>query len=221
MLLAWGRYQASANPSLSSAHVPPGRSAGRVGPVQGGVDRQQVRQVAAVAVDQVVDPLHADRPVAPGLDGERRIVERPAVGGRAVAPHRGGGHAGRQDLLAELAHSDRVPVDGLARQPGERRHHRGDHQRSGILVDRGGVQAATGDGRPGPPDRLPGHQQARPAHRPGLQQLPPGDHRAPPLQGATSAGGHLTGRPSPRVRRSTSLESRIQGSQPRVRLTTR
>ena len=69
----------------------PARAAGRVGPVQRRVDRQQVRQVVAVGIHQLVDPLDADGPLPLRLDRERRrVVEQQAslAGGRdrAVAP---------------------------------------------------------------------------------------------------------------------------------------
>ena len=99
--------------------VTPGGAAGRVGPVQRRVDRQQVGQVVAVGVDQVVDPLDPHRPVVLGLDGQRRgVVQQQAPvalgGDRAVAPHGRLRHPGRQDLLGELLHRDLVVVDPLA-----------------------------------------------------------------------------------------------------------
>ena len=53
------------------------RAAGWVGPVQRGIYRQQVGQVVAAGVLEVVDPLDPHRPLPGRLDGERgRVVEQ-------------------------------------------------------------------------------------------------------------------------------------------------
>ena len=68
-----------------------------IGPVQGRIDGEQVRQEIALAIDQFVAPLDAHLSVPIGLDGERRVIEGAAFGDSAwkidgtVAPHRGFG----------------------------------------------------------------------------------------------------------------------------------
>ena len=122
--------------------VAAGHAARRVGPVQRWIDREQMRQVVPVRVREVVDPLHADRPVHLRLDRERRrVVQEQAARARrlhgAVAPDRRRGQACGQDLLRELRHRDLVVVDRLT-SPNDRvclRHHRRDQQRSDVLVD--------------------------------------------------------------------------------------
>jgi hypothetical protein len=75
-----------------------------------------VRQVLARTVDQLVDPLDADRRVEFGFNRQRRCVEHQrtaacGVSRRAISPHRRHRHAWREDLLFELAHRDLVVVD--------------------------------------------------------------------------------------------------------------
>ena len=108
-----------------------------VGPVQGLVDRQEVRQIVAARIPQVVDPHDACRAAGLGLDGERgRVVQEQALVARgphrAVAPHRRLRVAGRQDLLRELLHRDLVVVDvpeAGTEERGRLRHDRRDEQR--------------------------------------------------------------------------------------------
>jgi hypothetical protein len=95
--------------------ISPSCSAGRVRPVQCLVDRQQVRQVVPVRVDQLVDPLDPDRPVPLGLDRERGCMMKqdPLLARRldgSVSPYRRRRESGRQDLLLELPHRDLVGV---------------------------------------------------------------------------------------------------------------
>jgi hypothetical protein len=162
-------------------HVPSIRPAGRVGPVQGGIDRQQVRQIAPTAIDQAVDPGHADRPIGPRLDSERGVVEGPAMHSRAVAPHCGGRHARRQDLLPELADCDGVSIDTAVPHAAERRHGRWDHEWCDVLGDLCGIQGAAGDGGPGTEGHPPGNKKRRPAERAPLEELSSGDHPLHPL----------------------------------------
>ena len=127
------------------ARVAAGRAARRVGPVQRRVDRQQVRQVVAVGVLQVVDPLHPHRrvPPAPRWSATARCgCSRPLLLGRrhgAVAPDRGRRAARGQDLLRELPHRDLVVVDLLAALGVDGAglgHHRRDQQRGHELAIR-------------------------------------------------------------------------------------
>ena len=94
-------------------------SSGRVGPVEGGVDGQQVGKEVSPVVKEVVDPLHTDRTTHVRLDGQgRRVVEEQCVlrgrGHGPVSPHCGCGERRRQDLLRELTHRDLVVVDILS-----------------------------------------------------------------------------------------------------------
>jgi hypothetical protein len=146
-------------------------AAGWVGPVQRLIYRQQVGQVVAAGVLEVVDPLDAHRPLPGGLDGERgRVVEQqPPTAGRLdrpIAPHGRGWVRRRQDLLGELLHGDLVVVGWFAARHGDRRcpgHHRGDQQRRHVLRDVAGVEG---------PTRNCGHGLLRPA---GLGGDVPGD----------------------------------------------
>ena len=140
-------------------HVAARRAARWVGPMQRRVDRQQVRQEVTVGVLQIVDPLHADRPVPPRFDGERRRVvqqQAPLAGGRhgAVPPDGRRGQTRRQDLLRELPHRDLVVVGVLATRLNDRRgprHHRRDQQRRCVLRNRQRIQRAARNLRDGLP----------------------------------------------------------------------
>ena len=123
------------------AAVPTGCAARWVGPVQGLVDGKQMREVLPAPVDEVVDPLHTDRPVPRRLDRERGSVvdEQPAVvlrRDRAVPPDRGLGEACGENLLPDLPHRDLVVVEGLAARLSDRGrsgHDRRDQHRCGEL----------------------------------------------------------------------------------------
>ena len=112
-------------------------ASGWIRPVQRGVDRQQMGQVVALIVEQVVDPLDPHRPIPSRFDRERgRVVEQqPARAVRShgtVAPYGGRRQAGREDLLRELPHRDLVVVDVLAAAGHESvrlRHDRRDEER--------------------------------------------------------------------------------------------
>ena len=55
-------------------------AAGRVSPVQGRVNRQQVRQVVAIGIHEIIDPFDAHRPVCLRFDGQRgRVVDQQAL----------------------------------------------------------------------------------------------------------------------------------------------
>ena len=89
----------------------------RVGPVQRGVDGQEVGQVAALGVGEPVHPGDAHRRPVLGLDGHARCVEQHLSSADVlgpVAPHRRGRPARRQDLLVELAHRDAIDVHQVA-----------------------------------------------------------------------------------------------------------
>jgi hypothetical protein len=102
--------------------------------MQGLVHGKQVRQVVAVLIRQLVDPLDADGSLPLGLDRERgSVVDQQRVpalpANRAVAPDGRGWEALGQDLLRELLHRYLVVVCGLAareRDGARARHHRGD-----------------------------------------------------------------------------------------------
>jgi hypothetical protein len=94
--------------------------------VEGGVDGEEVREVIAGGIDEFVDPLDADGASPPGLNGEGGgVVEEESAASVvtgaecAVAPDGGGGIAGGEDLLGELADGDLVVVDLGAAALGE------------------------------------------------------------------------------------------------------
>ena len=140
-------------------HVAARRAARWVGPMQRRVDRQQVRQEVTAGILQIVDPLHADRPVPPRFDGERRrVVHQQAPLARrrhgAVSPDGGRGQPRRQDLLCELLHRDLVVVRVLPAGERDRPrpwHHRRDQHRRCVLRDRHRIQGAAGNLRDGLP----------------------------------------------------------------------
>ena len=160
-------------------------TAGRVGPVQRRVHRQQVRPELAAGVLEVVDPLDPHRPARLCLDGQRRRVvqQQPPVAGGfdgAVAPHGGGRKAvrpGRQDLLLELLHRDLVVVGVLAALQHDRpglRHHRRDEQGCHVLAKRGDIDGASRDGglrHLGEAAELGAHVQAQEPPTTDLQEL--------------------------------------------------
>ncbi len=133
----------------------------RVRPVHRLVDRQQMIEVVAVLIHQVVDPAHVDRGIRCSLDGVGRVVELGigrrrdtacgcGIGRGAIAPYRGGGepvvtpvdgipNAPWQDLLLELPYRDVVVVETRAIVV----HHRRDHQWCHVLRDTGWIQCAT------------------------------------------------------------------------------
>ena len=121
------------------AAVPIGCAAGWVRPVQGLVDGKQMREVVPAPVDEVVDPLHTNRPVPRRLDRERGGVvdeQRTAVlrRDRAVPPDRGLREACGENLLLDLPHRDLVVVEGLAARLSDRGrsgHDRRDQHRCG------------------------------------------------------------------------------------------
>jgi hypothetical protein len=133
--------------------VPADGASRRVGPVQRRVDREQMGQVAAVVVHELVDPLDADRPVPLGLDRERGSVvqEQAALALRGfppVAPHRRRRQTRREDLLRELPHRDLVVVDRLAPWPSDDvrpRHDGWDEHLRDELGHGGRVQGAAGN----------------------------------------------------------------------------
>ena len=159
--------------------VPAVQPTARVGPVQRRVDRQQVLQVAALPVDELVDPGDPDRPVDPGLDGRRRAAERTGVARRPVAPDRGGRMVGRQDLLAELADRDHVLVEDPAHAGADHGHGRRDRQPVDVLVDVGRVERWHGRQRRRrcPPGRR--HQQGGTTRGSDGKQLSSRDHSIP------------------------------------------
>ena len=120
------RHRAGVRPGRAverRSHVASRDAAGRVGPVQRRIDGQQVGQERRARIGriepQLVDPLHAHRPLPLGLDRERRrVVDQQALLGcrldRPVAPDGRGRLTGGQDLLRDLPHRDLVVVDGLA-----------------------------------------------------------------------------------------------------------
>jgi hypothetical protein len=134
-------------------HVAAFRPARRVRPVQRLVDREQVRQILPVVVDEVVDPLDSDGPIHLRLDRQRRrMVEQQAALARrlyrAVPPDRGHGVAPRQDLLLNLPHRDLVVVGRLAARHQDRPgpgHDRRDQQRRLVLRNAQRVERPTRD----------------------------------------------------------------------------
>lgn len=175
--------------------IPPGISARRVRPVQGGVDRQQVREETALAVDEIVHPGDPDRPVYAGLDGERRVVERAVVPERAVSPQGGGRQSGRQYLLAELPDADDIRIDAVPLRVPGLRHHRRDHQVGDVFRDGRGVQGGDWEfpDRPGPRNHrglvrechrlIRGRKdQGRSTNGPGYEQASSRDHLSRLLQ---------------------------------------
>lgn len=158
--------------------VPVRDATGRVGPVQGGVHRQQVRQVVTPVVDELVDPGHPHRAAHPGHDGGRGVAEAAGVGGGAVTPHGGARPRRRQDLLAKLSYRDLVRV--ALRIGGHRRHGRGDPQRGDVLRDVPGLQRRRGER---PTRRRPTRRDQRHRAAGGTRREQPtsGDHAAPPI----------------------------------------
>ena len=206
------------------ARVAPVDAAGRVRPVERRIDRQEVRQVVAVGVHQLVDPLDLDRAPELRLDRERGcVVEEQAAGDAGldgpVAPDRRGGQAGRQDLLRELAHRDLVDVAHLAALHLLRAgagHDRRDEQRRHELGDPPGSQGPARD-RDGPHDPLAvderRQEQTRARGCGSVQELAPGQrHRDPlrmsPGRGAMFVGASSGSRPACRLDSSNGLASR-------------
>jgi hypothetical protein len=112
---------------IMAVHVPAHRSSGRIRPVKCLVHWQQVRQVVAVGVDQLIDPFHARAPIRSRFDRERRITKRAAIAERAVSPDGCLRKRRREDLLIELSHTDRVVV--RRRVAAGERHRRWNRQR--------------------------------------------------------------------------------------------
>ncbi len=142
-------------------------AAGRIGPMQGRVHRQQVGEVVPVGVHEFIDPLDADGAVGAGLDGQGGGVVDEEAGlafrlDRAVAPDGGGGQSRRQDLLLELPHRDFVIVHLFSApllddaRPG---HDRRDEQRRLVLGNAGRLQRASRDGGQGPGQRSSPRQE--------------------------------------------------------------
>ncbi len=167
------------------------RSLFRVGPVQRGVDREQVRQRGAFVVDELVGPADADGPGVVDLDRERRGMEAcgVAVGGRAEAPDRRRRERGREHLLGELAHRDLVGVEVLAPTAGQPRgpgHDAGDHERGREPGDVAGGEGASREylGEDAPlPCGVDRHEGQRPCTRHG-EEGPSSDHDCRPCSGA-------------------------------------
>ena len=194
------------------SHVTPVGAAGRVGPMQGRVDRQQVGPEVAVGVDEVVDPLDPHRPVALGLDRQRRGVvqqQTPLALGRdrPIPPHRRGRHPRRQNLLGELTHRNLVVVDRLAAPPVDRArpwHHRRDQQRRHVLGHLSRIERAARDRRGGDGDLeqltadLAHEHQPDPGTPADAQKIPtrhrPLAHR-PSLPSTAIAGRRTSARP--------------------------
>jgi len=163
-------------------HIALGYAPRRVGPVQRRVYWQQVRQVVAVRVHQLIDPLHAHRRIPVRLDGERRRVveQQPPLACRAngaVTPDGRGGQPGRQDLLLELPHRDFVVIRVLAALDLDRarlRHDRRDEQWACVLCHSNGVQCASRERpREGSPEPQPFRQEQSCARQPtDLEELP-------------------------------------------------
>ncbi|MFC5041181.1 hypothetical protein [Ornithinimicrobium kibberense] len=135
-----------------------------VGPVQGGVDGQQVGQGPALVVDEVVDPPDPHRDAVRRLDRHRRgVVEPPAHPsvGRPVAPDGRRRVLLGQHLLGELPHRDVVVVDRAAlRSAASRaRHGRRHEQWRGERPDVAGRERA--------PRQLLGHDPAHAGDRVG------------------------------------------------------
>ena len=151
------------------AHVAACCAAGRVGPVQGRVDRQEVGHEIAIRVLEIVDPLDAHRRVPLSLDGQRwGIMEQQpsfAVGRHgAVTPDSAGRQACGENLLRKLFHRDLVVVDVLAPpldDPPCRWHHGRDEQRSLELLKRRWVKCPPRDlcDRPGNPELVESEQR--------------------------------------------------------------
>src|SRR6266511_508845 len=126
------------------SHVPSGVAAGRVGPVQRGVDRQQVRAEVAAGRDELVGPAHPGGAVDAGLDGEGGGVEGGRIADPPVPEHRRGGQSGRQDPLVELAGGDLVQLYATG-HPAAR--HGGQHEQwHDVLRDPGRVEGPTRHG---------------------------------------------------------------------------
>ena len=95
------------------------RAAGRVCPVQGRVHRQQVGQVVAIGIHQLIDPLDAHGSVCLRFDGQRRgVVDQQASLAcpcdSTIPPHGCRWQTCRQDLLGDLPHGNFVIVNVLA-----------------------------------------------------------------------------------------------------------
>ena len=158
----------------------------RVRPMQRLVYGKQVRQVLAVRVLQVVDPLDADGSLPLRLDRERgSVVDQQRVPApafhRAVSPDRRTREARREDLLRELLHRDLVVVGRLPARHGDRRcsrHHRGDQERRLVLGHRGWVEGAARDlgERPLHPAEPRGRVPADRGRAGELEEGPPGKH---------------------------------------------
>lgn len=103
------------------------------------VHRQEMRQVSAARVLQVVDPRDLDRLAALGLDGQGRRMEGAVVGRGAIGPHCGRPQRRRQDLLRDLPDRDGVCVGARSRHR-LRYGKRGDEFR-----DVADIQRAAGD----------------------------------------------------------------------------
>jgi hypothetical protein len=112
------------------------------------IDRQQMRQVVSVRVDEVVDPLDAHGLPPRRLDRERRVVKAGRMVHRAVTPDcRRQPHAVRKNVLPELTYGDLVVIDTLPRlhrHLRRTRHRRRNHQRGHVLRDAARRERPTG-----------------------------------------------------------------------------
>src|SRR3990172_2936440 len=98
--MSHNRHRAGIRRLITPPAVPRSK---RVGPVERLINRQKVREaIAGARVPEVVDPFYLDRPVVGRLDGQGWEVKNTRGVGRAVAPDRSQGRAGRQNLLLEL-----------------------------------------------------------------------------------------------------------------------
>jgi hypothetical protein len=196
------------------SHVTTRSAARRVGPVQRRVDGQQVRQEVAARVLEVVDPLHAHRPVPLRLDRQRGGVvnqQAPLACGldRPVAPYGRRRQARRQDLLRDLAHRDLVVVRVLAATKRDRpglRHDRRDEQRRLEPGHGQRVERAPRDGSREHPRHAVAVVEKQPhsGRAPDLDEVSPLRHGLPPCSrppvSSPGPGPQPTSRPSPASR---------------------
>ncbi len=113
------------------------------------IDRQQVGDEVAARIPQVVNPLHANRPVPLRFDRQRGCVvhqEASLALGRhgTVSPDGRRGQSLRQNLLGELLHRDLVVVRVLSareRDPSRARHHRRNQHGRSELSHRRWIQS--------------------------------------------------------------------------------
>jgi hypothetical protein len=103
------------------------------------VHRQEMRQVSAALVLQIIDPRDLDRLAALGLDGQGRRMKGAVFGRGAVCPHCGRTQRRRQDLLRDLP--DRDDVCARARS----RHRLWNRERRDEFRDVADIQRAAGD----------------------------------------------------------------------------